>query len=904
MFIFLVLTFLLGVFPLKDADIFWHLRTGQLIRQTGSIPRVDIFTYTRADAPWIDLHWLFQVGTSWLHDHGGAPALNLAKCVITTLAVLILLVSGRRDWPLWVAALAWLPALFVLSGRMYVRPETLTLLYLAVFLFVLVRWERSPKLAYLLPIVQVFWVNSQGLFVLGPILVGFALVEAVLKPRNWSGDGRGFRLAALVAVPLTLLACLANPYGIQGALYPLELAQTMRDPIFSQAVAELTPVPEFIRRAGWYNLPLQLHLATMALGALSFLIPVVWKIGTVFSEWRARRKAEEFFEASEVVKRKERSGRAERNRGGKSKPRIRDAKLVTRQGAGMSSGWSLSIFRLLLFAAFSVLSLQATRNTHQFAAVVGAVTAWNFSSWAAELLRRRRARAPEIASSASAPLITAGLVAGLVVFVAMGTFFRLTGEGRVIGLGEEPLFFPHAAARMAGEPDMPARFISFHNAHASLFEYYHGPERKVFTDPRLEVAGARLFQEYTRLEGRIVSNQPGWEGELDTIGRPVVLVDHEYNSGLGANLLGSQSWRCVWFDPSAAVFVHDSFRQTVERREVDFGRRHFEHELDSNTLSTLELHALARAFGGYAMGLGGARPDLSRPFAWLGIDAARRMLAADPRSALAWKILGEVELFREPPVALSPRFRLRYDPVLDLSLLRATFALETALAETPQDFLALTLLRMAYDARQMNEEAGRVLARIARLSPINRAQQAQIARAREERASERYRLEPVREFAPWRNLAELDQQISALLRTGRVEEGASLLETSLLDEGRAWAPLDSAAMLRLHLGDPATARTLWERASDPPSPGLREARIGLASFVLGDFDRARESLNKAIAAEPGLFEAQYALAVLEQDAGNAMASRDAALKAVESASNEADRAASRTLAASVARFAR
>ena len=49
--LFLALTFLLGAFPLKDADIYWHLRTGQLIRQTGEVPRTDIFTYTREGRP-------------------------------------------------------------------------------------------------------------------------------------------------------------------------------------------------------------------------------------------------------------------------------------------------------------------------------------------------------------------------------------------------------------------------------------------------------------------------------------------------------------------------------------------------------------------------------------------------------------------------------------------------------------------------------------------------------------------------------------------------------------------------------------------------------------------------------------------------------------------------------------
>jgi hypothetical protein len=120
----------------------------------------------------------------------------------------------------------------------------------------------------------------------------------------------------------------------------------------------------------------------------------------------------------------------------------------------------------------------------------------------------------------------------------------------VINLGEEPLFFPHAAARFAGEAGMPSRFLSFHNGHASLFEYYHGPDRKVYTDPRLEVAGAELFTRYVQLERRLQRDEPGWDLELAEMGRPVILVDHEYNATIGATLLGSSHWRCVWFDPT------------------------------------------------------------------------------------------------------------------------------------------------------------------------------------------------------------------------------------------------------------------------------------------------------------------------------------------------------------------
>src|SRR5262249_13450994 len=78
--LFLGLTFLLGAFPLKDTDFYWHLRTGDLIRQTGQVPRTDAFTFTRQGEPWIDLHWVYQVAISWVHEQGGIVALNLAKC--------------------------------------------------------------------------------------------------------------------------------------------------------------------------------------------------------------------------------------------------------------------------------------------------------------------------------------------------------------------------------------------------------------------------------------------------------------------------------------------------------------------------------------------------------------------------------------------------------------------------------------------------------------------------------------------------------------------------------------------------------------------------------------------------------------------------------------------------------
>ncbi len=927
--LFLALTFLLGVFPLKDVDFYWHLKTGDLIRQTGQVPHTDIFTFTRQGEPWIDLHWIYQVAISWIYETGGSGqegirALNLAKCVVTCLAVLLLVTARRRDWPIWVILLTWLPPLLLLGGRMYVRPETLTLLYLAIFLAVVTRWERYPALALVLPLVQVAWVNSQGLFVLGPIILVCALIDSVLRRGALGPERRRWWLMIGIASVATMAACLVNPYGITGALYPMQLAATMSSPIFSKHIAELMPIPTFIREAGLRNLPLQLHLLTMAVGALSFVVPLGWVIGVRL--FGARPPAALAGEDAAMQRgtgpaaRKKRAARSKTPRPAPARGRTQVS--VPNDGA---ASWRLSPFRLLLYAAFSYLSLQATRNSHQFAAVVGSITAWNFGEWAAAIQRRRAALAAAGSSSRPAPeswtprLVAAAAILGVHVWVGSGGFYAMTGEQRTIGLGEEPLWFPHAAARFAGRPEMPARFLSFHNGHASLFEYYHGPERKVFTDPRLEVNGADLFQRYQRLQDAMLKDEPGssWRAELDAMGRPVILVDHEYMSPLGAKLLSSAHWRCVWFDAIAAVYVHDSATEAVRAHAVDFAARHFRRDgrgssesADSPTGGLAESMASGKAMRNYVWSIPLGRGDVIRPLVWLGLDETRRVLRAEPESGDGWKLLGQIELARDQANQLdrgsaglpSPRYRLDFDPVLDLSVVRATYALRRALDLGSGDFTTLAKLSEAYESRLMHEAQLNVLERMAGLRPINRPQQAMLAAL----ASRRVELQRELGRSPataWRNPGELDEVVTRLLAAGRAERAAELLEQAYPPGRAPWSLLDRAATLRLHLGEPARARALWQQAASVPDRAIAMARIAVTHLAEGDFEAARRAYRQALDARPGLFEACYGLAVLEQDAGDAPAAHALALKAVQVAPGDASRAAARQIAADVGRFA-
>ncbi len=867
---FLTLTFLLGLFPLKDTDFWWHLRTGDLIRQTGVVPKTDLYTFTSQDKPWIDLHWTFQVAISWLYERGGVPALTLAKSAITCLAVFLLITSRKRGWPIWAMLLAWLPALLVLSGRNYVRPETLTLLYLSMFLAILTRIDRMPHLAWLLPLVQTAWVNAQGLFVFGPILLSMALLDALVRPGSFAkGRGKWWTIVGVSSV-LTGLACFLNPYGLSGALYPLEIAGTMRNKIFSKTIEELKPIPDFIKAAGLTNPSLWLHLATAVLGALSFLIPMTWLVMTRF----------------------------------RSDPKNEAKKTRKTKAAPPARYWRLSLFRLLLFVAFTALSLQATRNSHQFAAVVGALTAWNFGEWVAG--RNQRALERNKRRAEVGPRVMA-LVAILAIFglVASGGYYEALGEGRTIGLGEQPLWYPHEAVKFSGGPGMPDRFLGFHIGIPSLNDYYFGPKRKDYVDARLEVIGADLYERYNNLQRRMDWHEPGWEKALDEMGRPVVVVDLEYDARTVPALYLSPSWRCVWFDPLAAVFVHVSYRDVVQEHAVEFLSRHFQPEPRFEPSGAKALLAESKALWTIANGSLPAGPEKAWPPLLLAMDRARRIMQDDPDAVDGWKYLGLCELVRDMPPEEDvsvPRFRMPFDPAFDLSSVRSTYAFKRALDAKPNDFMTLMMLARSYGARAMSEAQVPVLERLTRLTPIN-PEQSMMQSDRSARLALLRRDAGTAPPSSWSNLNELTAIVNDLLAHGRAQSSAEYLERAGASETRSWDDANRIATLWLHLGEPARARLAWQKAVNPPRRGVREARVGVTYLVEQAFEPARAAFRAAIATDPELFEAYYGLAVLEQDAGRAAEALTAARQAVKLAPNDTGRSQAQSVVTIVTPYA-
>jgi tetratricopeptide (TPR) repeat protein len=889
---FLSLTFLLGVFPLQDTDFWWHLKTGDIIRQTGQVPTFDTYTYGAEGHPWIDLHWIFQVLLSWGYSHIGVVGLNLGKCAITTFAVFLLISARRREWPVWVVLLAWLPGLLVLSGRMYIRPETISLLYLAIVLAILFRWDRKPWLAFGLPLVQVCWVNTQGLFMLEPILIGFALADAVVRPGAFSKERRGWWRLVGLATALTGVACFINPYGLAGVLYPIQLASTMNDPIFKNSIGELKPLLKFMGEVGFDSLPLQLHLSAFALGFASFFIPAGWRIWVALAD-----RGQKSEPPGELPK------------GRKKRETSRGRKKAEEELAIAADSWRISPFRALMFAAFSVLSLAATRNSHQFAAVVGTVTAWNFAEWAWAIRARKLRLDPTVRPSGPWPRVVAfAAIALTFACVASGRLYAWSGEGRTVGLGEAPLWFPREAVKFAGGPGMPNRLLGFHNGHPSLYEYYWAPAKKAYTDARLEVMGPELYKKYLDLSDKIAQDKQGWAQDLDRMGRPVVLVDNLFqtNSPVSATLLTSRHWRCVWFDPVVSLFVHESYAEVVENHTVNFAARHFRHESDvsSNDPATLAASSRALRYIGTQCRARAGNDAVAQALFLVGLDDARRLQTIEPGNLNGWKQAGLIEHLRGLLITEDtiPRFRLPFDPVFDLSPARSTYDLNRALEIDPKDGYTQYYLARSFLAREMDEPAVPLLEKFVRQPHTNLTQQAEKTKAAGQLALLHAKLGAT-PTTHWANLSELDRVVASLMATGRASTLADVMESAYRPEVRPWEWADRLAVLRLHLGEPAKARATWLAATANAPPATRMARIAATYLVEGDFETSRKCFREAIAADPNSFEAHYGLACLELDAARATEATEQARLAEKAATTPHARSAARAIVETASPYA-
>jgi hypothetical protein len=268
-----IAAFVLTLGPIADGDIYWHLAAGRQMVQQYALPRIDQFTVSASGRPWIDVHWLFQLGAFALYAVSGFVGLAVAKAAWLAAGALLLTWLAERSAGLRAGLLC---AVMVLGGLILdrhlvpLRPGLLTMGFLAVFLFALEELRRAPGRSQwplvVLPLVQVIWCNVQGLAPLGLGLLAVYLGGVWLSSRGlrrWPflPEDRAALRPLLIVLLTCSLASLVTPYGLQAVLLPLRLLARItpgQGNVFSSAIAENIPpfvlertAPELVWHFKW-----------------------------------------------------------------------------------------------------------------------------------------------------------------------------------------------------------------------------------------------------------------------------------------------------------------------------------------------------------------------------------------------------------------------------------------------------------------------------------------------------------------------------------------------------------------------------------------------------------------------------------------------------------------------------
>lgn len=257
--IFFLALFALTVKSATDPDFGWHLRTGEYIVRTASIPHADIFSYTASAQEWITHEWLTQVVMYLLYQAGGFFALAFFFALVAALTFWLLYL--RCEGQPYLAAFVVLFAALAAAPIWGVRPQTISLFLTSAFLYILDRFRRERigrLLIWLVPLMLI-WANSHGSFALGPFLILIYLVgdaaerilkwngarEATLPEQNAHADAKPLRSPVTRNLFFALVACVAvivvNPNTL--ALYPYPF-QTLGSRVIQTYIQEWQP-PNF-----------------------------------------------------------------------------------------------------------------------------------------------------------------------------------------------------------------------------------------------------------------------------------------------------------------------------------------------------------------------------------------------------------------------------------------------------------------------------------------------------------------------------------------------------------------------------------------------------------------------------------------------------------------------------------
>jgi len=195
LFLFSVSVFL--SFSMADPDYWGHIKFGQTIYETNSIPKTDNFSYTASGLKWLNHEWLSEV-IFWIFYKNFSDSGMIFLRLVAGLFFCFFLYKIVKTENLSGSVIAYLLVLFTVMPFWHFRPQIFTFLFFAILIYLL----KIKKLLFI-PMLFIFWANIHGGFIAGLV---YLFVFAI-----FSSEKIKLFLFFIVSVIITFL----NPYGFE-----------------------------------------------------------------------------------------------------------------------------------------------------------------------------------------------------------------------------------------------------------------------------------------------------------------------------------------------------------------------------------------------------------------------------------------------------------------------------------------------------------------------------------------------------------------------------------------------------------------------------------------------------------------------------------------------------------------
>ncbi len=279
--------------PISSAavDLGYYLKIGEVILKTKTVPNINLFSYTFPHYPFINPNWLSEVIFYLISISFGFSGLMVISTIVVIVALMIPIIYALKYKKVNSIAdiyITFLLLAVLLTTRLNVKPEMFSYLFTSLFIAILYLYKSTrTKWIYLLPFLELLWVNMHIYFIIGPVVVFFFLLDSFFKRLKETGNGskaintQKTKLLLIIFI-LVAGATLFNPSGINGGLYPFTLQQnldrtiTENQSIFTIQGEGLTPFPIILFEISAIFLFLSLYLNRKKAALVDWLIAIVF----------------------------------------------------------------------------------------------------------------------------------------------------------------------------------------------------------------------------------------------------------------------------------------------------------------------------------------------------------------------------------------------------------------------------------------------------------------------------------------------------------------------------------------------------------------------------------------------------------------------------------------------------